>query len=108
MITCKVLAITVVPKEGWPEIVFVGIHFYATQEERLAQAKRLLEILETETRPVILAGDYNSRPGSKVMNLFGNEWTIPDKGEDRFTIPSDKPRSEIDFIMFRNLDGWKV
>ena len=102
------LAISVTPIEHGREIVFVGIHFYATAEERLAQARRLLKILETETRPVILAGDYNSRPGSAVMKLFGDDWTIPDKGEDRLTIPSDNPRSEIDFIMFRNLEGWKV
>ncbi|NCF92046.1 MAG: metallophosphoesterase [Verrucomicrobiaceae bacterium] len=103
-----VLAITVVPIENGPEIVFAGIHFYATRAQRLAQAQRLLEILKDETRPVILAGDFNSRPDSEVMKIFAKEWTIPDKGEDRFTIPSDKPRSEIDFIMFRNLDGWKV
>ena len=103
------LAITVVPIENGPEILFVGIHFYATAEERLAQAKRLLEILKGETRPIILAGDYNSRPGSDVLQLFAeNEWSIPDKGEDRLTFPSDNPRSEIDFIMFRNLNGWKV
>ncbi len=102
------LAITVTPIEDGPEIVFVGIHFYATAEERLAQAKKMLEILESEKRPVILAGDFNSRPGREVMDLFADEWTIPDKGEDRLTIPSDNPRSEIDFIMFRNLKGWKV
>ena len=102
------LAITVAPMEDGPEVVFAGIHFYATAEERLAQAKRLLDILKNETRPVILAGDFNSRPGSDVMKLFADTWTIPDKGEDRLTIPSDRPRSEIDFIMFRNLDGWKV
>ncbi|MDA7979816.1 MAG: endonuclease/exonuclease/phosphatase family protein [Pirellulales bacterium] len=102
------LAITVIPVENGPEIVFVGIHFYATAEERLAQAEKLLEILKSETRPVILAGDFNSRPGSDVMKLFADGWTIPDKGEDRLTIPSDKPRSEIDFIIFRGLEGWEL
>ena len=102
------LAITVTPIENGPELVFISIHFYATSEERRAQAETLLEILKDETRPVILAGDFNSRPESEVMNLFGEEWTIPDKGEDRFTIPSDDPRSEIDFILFRGLKGWEV
>lgn len=102
------LAITIAPIEGGPEVVFIGIHFYATSEERLAQATRLLEILESETRPVILAGDFNSRPDSDVMKLFADDWTNPDKGEDRLTIPSDNPRSEIDFILYRGLDGWEV
>jgi len=102
------LAIDVVPIEGGPEIIFVSIHLYATGKERLAQAKRLLEILEDEKRPIILAGDYNSRPGGDVLDLFAKEWTIPDKGEDHLTFPSDNPRGEIDFIMLRGFDEWKV
>ena len=102
------LAIEVVPVANGPEIIFVGIHFYATEEERLAQAKRLLELLKNEERPVILAGDFNSQPASRVLGLFGSEWTVPDKGEDHFTFPSDEPRTEIDFILFRGLKNWTV
>ena len=89
-------------------MIFAGIHFYATAEERMAQARSLLEALAPERVPVVLAGDFNSRPGSPVMSLIGETFVIPDKGDDRFTIPSDSPRSEIDFIVFRPADRFEV
>ncbi len=86
---------------GGGEVVVVGIHLYATEEERLAQARAVLGALADEEAPVILAGDFNSEPGSPVMRLFGEPWTDPDKGGDRFTFPSDGPAREIDYILVR-------
>ena len=91
-----------------PEIVFVSIHLYRSAEERLAQAQRIVEIFQNETRPVILAGDFNSTPDSDVIELLEQYWRIPDKGEDRLTFPSMAPSREIDFIMFRPADRFKV
>ena len=28
-------------------------------------------------------------------------WTVPEKGDDRLTFPSDAPDREIDYIMYR-------
>lgn len=83
------------------EIVIVGVHFYRTDEERLAQADRLMESLADETRPVILAGDFNSTPDNEVMRSFSTGWTLLSKGRDRLTFPSTGPREEIDYIMVR-------
>ncbi|HEX9698842.1 MAG TPA: endonuclease/exonuclease/phosphatase family protein [Acidobacteriota bacterium] len=83
------------------ELVFAGIHFYRTEEERMAQARRLLEVLEGESALVILAGDFNSTPGSPVMELIGETFAIPAKGDDHLTFPSDAPAREIDFIAYR-------
>lgn len=94
------LAVRVRPAGG-EEIVFAGIHFYRTEEERMAQARQLAAALEGESAPVILAGDFNSTPDSPVMRLLGREWEIPDKGEDHLTFRSDNPRREIDFILLR-------
>ena len=78
-----------------------NVHFYRTEQERLAQAKTLLEHLNAKPDlPTFVAGDFNSTPDSSVLRLFG-DWTIPDKGDDNLTFSSDKPRREIDFIMFR-------
>jgi endonuclease/exonuclease/phosphatase family metal-dependent hydrolase len=90
------------------EIVVVGIHLYATAEERYAQAARLVEILADETAPVILAGDFNSRPESEVMALLARSWQIPEKGADHLTFPSDAPNREIDYIMYRPVDRFEV
>lgn len=102
------LAVVVQPFADGPEVVFVGVHFYQTAEQRLAQAARLLEVLGDETRPVIVAGDFNSRPDSPVLELFATDWTIPDKGEDHLTFSSDRPRIEIDYLMFRPREAFIV
>ncbi|MCH8938976.1 MAG: hypothetical protein IH966_06090 [Gemmatimonadetes bacterium] len=49
----------------------------------MAQAQRIVEIFQNETRPVILAGDFNSTPDSDVIELLEQYWRIPDNGEDR-------------------------
>ena len=78
-----------------------NVHFYATEQERLAQARTLLEFLDKrQDIPCVIAGDFNSRPDSPVLELF-SDWSIPDKGDDRFTFSSDKPSIEIDFILHR-------
>ena len=91
------------------EIIVVGIHLYATAEERYAQASRLIEILREETTPIILAGDFNSTPDSEVIDLFKQAgWHIPDKGEDHLTFRSDNPNKEIDYIMVRPKERFEI
>jgi endonuclease/exonuclease/phosphatase family metal-dependent hydrolase len=90
------------------DLVFAGIHFYRTADERMAQARRLLEVLEPEKGPVILAGDFNSTPDSEVMKLIGETFKIPDKGDDHFTFRSDRPDREIDFIVARPAERFTV
>jgi endonuclease/exonuclease/phosphatase family metal-dependent hydrolase len=83
------------------EVVVAGVHLYGDGVQRMAQARAMLRIFETESRPVILAGDFNSRPESPVMALLGSTWTNPDKGADRFTFDSVRPDREIDYILLR-------
>ncbi len=100
------LAVTVKPLDDGPELVFVGVHFYHTEPQRLAQAEALLEALRDETRPVIIAGDFNSFPDSPVLKRFAADWNIPGKQGNRFTFPSDRPSIEIDYILFRPADAF--
>lgn len=90
------------------EAVVVGIHLYATEEQRLAQARAVIDAFADEDVPVILAGDFNSRPDSPVMRLFGEPWTNPDKREDRFTFSSVNPTREIDYILYRTSGAARV
>lgn len=90
------------------ELVFAGIHFYRTADDRMAQARRLLHILEPEEAPVILAGDFNSTPDSDVMAFIGESFFIPDKGADHLTFSSDDPQREIDFIVYRPAGRFRV
>ena len=90
------------------DLVFSGIHFYRTEEERLAQADSLMTILRDEAIPVILAGDFNSLPESPVMARLGSEWSILPKEGTPFTYPSQDPAREIDFVLFRPMTGFQV
>jgi endonuclease/exonuclease/phosphatase family metal-dependent hydrolase len=100
-------ASVVSPRTG-QSVRFVGIHFYRTEDERLAQATRLEAYLESDTIPTILAGDFNSTPGSGVMNLLQKSWAVVDKGSDRLTYSSADPVREIDFVLFKPRDRFAV
>lgn len=102
------LAATVLVGESKQELVFVTIHLYRTEQERYAQAAELVEIYKDQASPVILAGDFNSRPDSKPLNLLAKSWHIPDKGKDRLTFSSMRPFQEIDYIMLRPKDRFEV
>ena len=90
------------------EIVFVGIHLFDTAEERLAQSKALAQLFEAESAPVILAGDFNTEPEEDVLHFLKQNWTVPGKGDDRLSWPSDEPQVEIDYVMYRPGDRFKV
>jgi endonuclease/exonuclease/phosphatase family metal-dependent hydrolase len=83
------------------EVIVCGIHFYRTEEQRMAQANVVSEHYAWARVPVILAGDFNSEPGGAVMTSLEATWqNIPKEGQS-FTFPSDKPEREIDFCMVR-------
>lgn len=95
------LAITVDITESGRSLRFVGIHFYRTAEERLAQVKSLEAAMGETTTPIIWAGDFNSTPESEVMQYLSGNWKILEKGEDRLTFSSYEPEREIDFVLVR-------
>lgn len=96
------LAVRIRPGEDAPAIVFVDVHLYDTEAERFAQAQRLIELFGDAPRPVILAGDFNSRPGDPVMRLLSKYWEVPPKPTAAHrTWPADEPEVEIDYILYR-------
>lgn len=90
------------------EVLFSGIHFYNTEEERLAQARTLVELLSAESDITILAGDFNSLPGTPVMEFLADQWTVIPKEGGSFTFPAPEPAREIDFILVRPQTGFRV
>lgn len=83
------------------DLLVCDVHFYRSQEERLAQARKVQQIYADVKLPMILAGDFNSTPGSAVMRFVERYWTNTDKGEDHLTWPSGDARTEIDFVLYR-------
>ena len=86
----------------------VGIHFYRTEEERLAQAESLMVGLEGTEHPVILVGDFNSTRGDRVMSHLAESWSILTKNGSPLTFPSDEPSREIDFVLMRPATAFEV
>ena len=86
--------------EGIGPLRFVGTHLCHLDEEiRTQQTTRLAQLFGTEDGPpVVLAGDFNARPGSRPMNvLLDAAWT-----------DVVAPRSKIDYILIRSADPWQV
>lgn len=86
--------------DGIGPVVFVGTHLcHQDNELRTQQTGRIKQLLAKEDGPpVILAGDFNARPGSDPMNvLLENGWT-----------DVVAPRSRIDYILVRASDPWQV
>lgn len=90
------------------QLKIADVHFYRTEQERLAQARRLLDFLDGKHRDIAIVGDFNSKPKSSVLKLFEANWEVPDKGPDHFTFRSDRPEVEIDYALLHKQSGWSV
>ncbi|MFT7667503.1 MAG: endonuclease/exonuclease/phosphatase family metal-dependent hydrolase [Planctomycetota bacterium] len=91
------LAVRVNSAQG--EVIVCGIHFYRTETERLAQAQVVTEHFRDSDVPVILAGDFNSKPGSQVMEVLEQGWLNIPKGGSALTFPANDPNREIDYCL---------
>ena len=98
------------PGRGIPDLVFASTHLdHQNEQERLMQAGRLLALLgPSGDRPVILGGDLNAVPESPVLELFAKDWLNPTAGQDRFTIPAEQPRRQIDYVLAYPRGYWRV
>jgi endonuclease/exonuclease/phosphatase family metal-dependent hydrolase len=82
----------------------VSVHLAGSEPERMAQADSVTSYFLRQVAPVVLAGDFNGRPGSPVLVRMEHDWTIAVKAGTRFTYPSNEPDREIDFVMVRPSD----
>lgn len=94
-------AVRLETEEWYGEMLFVDVHLYVDLEDRREQAGRLVRMFEGEERPVLVGGDFNSEPGSEIMELVGAHWTVSGKEGSPLTFPADEPVKEIDFVAYR-------
>jgi endonuclease/exonuclease/phosphatase family metal-dependent hydrolase len=90
-------------------LLFFSTHldFRPADHERMASVPRIEEIVGDRPNPAIIAGDLNDDPKSRVLAEFAKHWKITtDKPLPSF--PSDKPREQIDYILVRPAERWKV
>ncbi len=94
------LTATIQPSAEGPELVVGSTHLcHRDEATRLQQVQQIQSWLPWDSvRPVILAGDFNARPGSRPMQaLWDSGW-----------IDAVAPESVIDYVILRRQDGWKV
>lgn len=90
----------VIAPPGIGPISFIGTHLcHQSSELRTLQTQRLSQLFPAQKgNPVILAGDFNARPGSDPMNVLLNAgW-----------VDAVAPRSVIDYVLIRGCDPWTV
>jgi endonuclease/exonuclease/phosphatase family metal-dependent hydrolase len=127
------LTVRVRAGEAGPWIRFSSTHLDNSRdvEEKLAQARRLNELLAVDDDLSLLAGDFNARPGTDVIAILEERWTIalPDVPPASPDGPSPTPPNGApagsgaggpggpgqqrrgprgDFVLLRPTDRWRV
>lgn len=87
------------------EYVFASTHLdYKDVPSMVIQARTINEAIKARyggsKKPVFLAGDMNSLPGSEVLRELEKEWKV--LSANKFSYSSDKPYECIDFILALN------
>lgn len=91
-------------------LLFFATHldFRADDRERLSSAKAINDLAAKHPRrPALLAGDLNDTPESETLRRFAAVWTRANE-KPMATVPVDRPTKQIDFILYRPQDRWKV
>ena len=91
-------------------LLFLCTHldYRPEDHERRASIETIENIVaHSDGQPVILAGDLNATPESKVMETFAKSWGRSNS-EPVATFPAANPNKQIDYILFRPAAAWEV
>jgi endonuclease/exonuclease/phosphatase family metal-dependent hydrolase len=100
-------------------LVLLATHFdhRRNDAERVASAALINDLAgKLPDSPALLAGDLNDVPESQTLRNLQARWTVatrteasaPAKTGPIFTIPVEKPTRQIDFVLVRPAERWKV
>jgi len=105
----RVLATAKVTLPNGKVLKFASTHLDAqrSDENRLAQIKEINSIVEKESLPMIIGGDFNAVTSSEVMKIFGEQFKST-CFECDFTIPVLNPNKTIDFIGFKPVSVFHI
>ncbi len=92
------------------ELVFIATHVdhQADDAERMASVAFIRQKVEQiKDRPIILAGDFNTTPETRVVAAIGEFLTNACSGEAALepTFRADKPDRRIDYIFYNQYPG---
>lgn len=96
---------------GWPApLLFLATHFDHRpndRERRESAAAVNALVARRPLQPALLAGDLNDVPTSPTLQELGRQWTRAN-AEIQPTIPVAKPVQQIDYVLFRPPERWRV
>ena len=95
---------------GRTELRFLATHLDHRRSDR--ERRLSAELIERLVRDAphqatLLAGDLNDRLGSPTLETLLRVFSIPNTGELP-TIPVNQPARQIDFILYRPAEQWRV
>lgn len=93
------------------QVQFATTHLHHNRADfRLAQAKRLNEILGVHNVPAILAGDLNATPESEPISVFRESWEVVEanRGKPLLSYPAAEPTKQIDYVLVRPRMAWNL
>ncbi|WP_353331775.1 endonuclease/exonuclease/phosphatase family protein [Bacteroides sedimenti] len=104
----SILAKAVVSING-KRIVLATTHLATTAENRVEQMPVINEKLSSIKDLVILGGDFNATPSNSTINTL-DSYGFVRSGKDKnyYTIPSNAPNREIDYICFKPGDKVQI
>jgi len=106
----RTLASAVITLGNGKKLVFASTHLDAQTDDanRFLQITKIKELLQMETLPVIVAGDFNAAPGTRIINTLDSYFTRTCTTGCGFTIPATNATKTIDFIAFAPADKFTV
>jgi hypothetical protein len=69
----------------------------------MAQAAFINSLVAQSSLPAIVAGDFNAAPATAVMTRMRQQWADPTRIN-----PTTPRASQIDYVLYRNPDQWRV
>lgn len=90
-------------------LILLTTHFdhRPDDQERVASAKAINAMIAGHQRNALLMGDLNDVQGSPALLELERLWTLTND-DPLPTIPVDKPSRQIDFVLFRPRQNWRV
>ncbi len=98
------------------KVRFINTHFdwlktIGSQESRLATVEVIERGFFSDNKrlPAILTGDLNAEPESEPLKKLKEKgWVAETLGKDLNTIGSTNPTKQIDYVLIRPAENWKV
>jgi|SRR3990167_7646442 len=82
----------------WVLVTHLSVH---SQEQRLRQVNKIINVIEDLSGPLILMGDLNSNPASEELERLGE--VLADLSNNKVLITKPVEAKQIDYVLARGL-----